>query len=39
VVDGVLVHAGAFGDDLTNLTPYLAQKNGSAGPRLITRIV
>src|SRR6185437_5879989 len=39
VIDGVLVHASAFSDDLSDLASHLAQKTRGALPVLVMWIV
>ena len=38
MVDGVLVNARTFGNDLTNLTAYAANEASGAGKRFVKRI-
>src|ERR1700704_1552929 len=38
VIDGVLMDAGTFGDNLTNVATHAAQKTGGAWTRSVLRI-
>src|SRR5215211_4201585 len=39
VIDRVLMHAGAFSNDLPHFAPHLAHEAGRAGPCLVSRLV